>query len=96
MLPLLEDPPFVVPLSSTATPRSTTLTPLVGDQRAIARLIGLMLDRGGVSLSEAARRMGVSASDLRQYVHGRRRPSLYQVLRIAEATGTRLFAELPR
>jgi transcriptional regulator with XRE-family HTH domain len=97
MIPPPEEAPFVVPVSSPLpTSRNISLTPLICDERAIARLIGLMLDRGGLTISEAARRMGVSSSDLRQYIHGRRRPSLFQVLRIAQACGTRLLAEFPR
>ncbi len=98
MIPLPnEDPPFVVPgLSPASTPRSTTLTPLVLDERAIARLLELMIHRGGISVSETARRMGVSAQDIRQYIHGRRNPSLKQVLKFAEATGSRILVEFPK
>lgn len=97
MNPSPEEAPFVVPVSAPlATARSTTLTPLVLDERAIARLLALMLDRGGLTISECARRLGITPQGIRQYIHGRRRPSLLQVLKIAEACGSRLLVEFPR
>jgi transcriptional regulator with XRE-family HTH domain len=99
MLPLLpnEEAPFVVPVSSPIpTSRNISLTPLVLDERAIARLLELMLDRAGLTISEVARRLGVSPQAVRQYIHGRRRPSLLQVLKIAETCGARLLIEYPR
>jgi predicted transcriptional regulator len=96
MHPPLEAP-FVIPVSSPLpTSRSTTLTPLVLDERAIARLLALMLDRGGLTVSECARRLGITPQGIRQYIHGRRRPSLLQVLKIAETCGARILVEFPR
>jgi len=98
LLPLPnEDPPFVVPVSTLhSTPRSVSLTPLVLDERAISRLLELMISRGGLTVSEVARRMAVTPQAVRQYIHGRRSPTIKQLLKFAEATGSRILVEYAR
>lgn len=91
-----------VPLPSTsAVPsfRSTsTLTPLVCDERAIGRLLETLIDRAGLSIEEVARRMGVASSNtVRQYLAGRRsKPSLLWFIKLATLCGARVTVEFPR
>lgn len=76
---------------------STTLTPLVCDERAIARLLATILSKGGISVNEMARRIGVNTQSVRQYLHGRRcRPSLLWFVRFAELAGARVYIEFPK
>jgi DNA-binding transcriptional regulator YdaS (Cro superfamily) len=76
---------------------TTSLTPLVCDERAIARLLGALLSRGGLSVGEASRRLGVTTNSVRQYLHGRRnKPSLMWFVRFAEICGARVVVEWPR
>jgi hypothetical protein len=64
--------------------RSSPLTPVVCDERAIGRLLELLLSRSGLTVGEAARRMGVTSNTIRQYIAGRRsRPSLIWFVRLA-------------
>lgn len=83
--------------SSMPTFRSTTpLTPLVCDERAIARLLGLLLNKGGLTVEEASRRLGVTPNAVRQYLKGRRnKPSLIWFIRLVELCGGKVTLELP-
>lgn len=94
-----EQLPFIPMPSSTALPifkSSTPLTPLVCDERAIARLLATLLSRGGLSTREVARRMGVTPNAVRQYLRGRRnRPSLIWFIKLAELCGARVLVEFP-
>jgi transcriptional regulator with XRE-family HTH domain len=97
LIPLPSEAPLVVPVSSpNPTSRSISLTPFILDERAISRLLGTMLDRGGLTISECARRCAITPQGIRQYIHGRRRPSLMQVLKIADVCGARILVEFPR
>lgn len=94
------DAPLAVPMPSSSTIpsfRSTSsLTPLVCDERAIARLLELMLAKGGLSVNEAAKRMGVTSNAIRQYLRGRRtRPSLIWFIKMAELCGAKVSVEFP-
>lgn len=90
-----------VPLPSTSSiptfHSTSTLTPLVCDERAISRLLELILIRGGLSINEAARRLDVAPSSVRQYIRGRRkRPSLQWFIRLAELCGAKVVIEFPK
>jgi hypothetical protein len=87
----------VLPLRQTNPLRVTTsLHPLIHDERAVARLLEELLQKGGLTISGASRALGISAQTLRQYVHGpRRSPSLRWFLKLAEACGARVLIEFP-
>jgi hypothetical protein len=91
--------PFVLLPSSSNLPivkSSTPLTPLVCDERAIARLLATLLSRGGLSPGDAARQLGVTPNAVRQYIRGRRnKPSLIWFIRFAELCGARILVEFP-
>lgn len=92
-----EDPPFIGPASAPASvPRHAPFTPVVNDPRAISRLLETALSRAGLSISEAARRLDVSPQAIRQYVHGRRNPSLGQFLKLMDVCGARVSVEFQR
>jgi hypothetical protein len=75
---------------------SSTLTPVICDDRAIATLLELILIRGKVSIHEQARRLGVSPQCIRQYVNGRRsKPSLAWFIRFANTAGAKVTIEFP-
>ena len=84
--------------ASTATFHKTSpLTPVVCDRRAIARLLETLLDRAGISVREAATRLGMNDQSLRPYLKGRRtRPSLLWFLKFVEACGGKVYIEFPR
>jgi hypothetical protein len=91
--------PDILPYHSQNLPltRGThPLTPLVCDRRAMSNLLRALLDRAGISIMEASRRMGSSDQSLRQYLNGRRSaPSLYWFTRFVEACGGRIQVEMP-
>lgn len=91
---------FPVIPSSSALPsfRShTPLTPLVCDERVIARLLETLISRSGKSLGLLAQELGVTPNAVRQYVRGRRsRPSLIWFIRLAELCGAKVSIEFPR
>lgn len=94
------DPNPTVPMPSLGAVNlvrsSSPLTPVVCDDRAITRLLESILLRSGLTLSEAARRIGVHPSSLRQYINGRRtRPSLFWFARFTEVCGSHLVVEMP-
>lgn len=77
--------------------RNSTLTPVVCDERAISGLLELLLSKSGISISEAARRMGVTPSVIRQYLHGRRaKPSLLWFVRLCQACGAEVNVSFRR
>jgi hypothetical protein len=91
---------FYVPLPSSSNlpvvKSSSALTPLVCDERAISRLLATLMTRGGLSVSEMARRLGVGTNGVRQYLYGRRtRPSLIWFIKFAELAGARVYIEFP-
>lgn len=93
-------PPHHVPLPSLSTigaPNPTSsLTPVVCDERVIARLLDLILSRGGLTVVEAASRLGVHPNSIRQYLYGQRtKPSLKWFVRFAELCGARVMIEFP-
>jgi hypothetical protein len=101
----VESPDFAsfspVPLPSKASlpfiSNSPSLTPLVCDERAISRLLEMILERGGLTAGEAARRLGTNSNNVRQYVAGRRTsPGLMWFLKLAEVAGARVFIEFPK
>lgn len=85
-----------IPASSSATTRKpTSYLPLVADQRATSRLLERILERGGISVAECARRLGVSDSSLRQYTLGKRaNPSLQTFLKICAACEVKVMIEI--
>lgn len=102
MLPVQEGHPStgfspVPSVNSIPSINSTSpLTPLVCDERAIARLLEMIIQRGGLSTNEVAKRMGVTQNAVRQYIRGRRnRPSLIWFIRLAELCGARVVIEFP-
>jgi hypothetical protein len=90
---------FTITPSSSSVPlirSSAPLTPLVCDERVIQRLLGEIINKGGLTPNEVARRMGVSSNAIRQYLRGRRnRPSLIWFVRLAELCGARVLIEFP-
>lgn len=96
------DEPLIlpVPLPSLQTApiyrAHSSLTPVVCDERAISRLLELILIRSGLSISEVARRMCVTPNSVRQYINGRRsKPSLLWVVKFAETCGSHISIETP-
>lgn len=89
-----------VPIPSSAFPtfkQASLLTPVVCDERAIGRLLETLLHRSGMSIEEAARRLGVTSNTIRQYLSGRRtRPSLLWFVRLAALCGAKVTVEYPR
>ena len=75
---------------------SQSLTPVVCDERAIAKLLEQVIHKGGLSIGEASRRLGVTTNTVRQYLHGRRtRPSLQWFIRLCEVCGAKVTVEFP-
>lgn len=95
------DPYQFTPLPGGATgalsvKSNSTLTPLLCDERAIGRLLSSLLSKGGLSVGEASRRLGVSTQAVRQYLKGRRnKPSLLWFIRFADMCGARVILEFP-
>lgn len=84
-------------MSSHVLRGSSPLTPLICDERVIDRLLETLISRSGLSVSELARRLGVTTNAIRQYARGRRtRPSLIWFLRLAELCGARVTIEFPK
>lgn len=83
--------------ASIASFHSTSpLTPMVCDRRAITRLLGTLLEKAGISVGEASRRLGMNDQSLRPYLKGRRtKPSLLWFLKYVEACGGRVYIEFP-
>jgi hypothetical protein len=80
--------------SITSFRNKSSLTPVVCDERAIGRLLETLLSRGGLSISEASRRMGVTTQTIRQYLAGRRsRPSLLWFVKLASICGAKVTIE---
>jgi DNA-binding XRE family transcriptional regulator len=81
-----------LPLHSSHTP----LTRVVDDDRAIGRLLDLMISRAGLTLNETANRLGVSRQTLQAYVNGRApNPSLRWMLRLCSLCGAEIQIKLP-
>jgi hypothetical protein len=75
---------------------STSLTPVVCDERAISRLLGSILSRAGLTTIDIAMKMGVTPQSVRQYLAGRRcRPGLLWFIKFAELAGARVVLEWP-
>lgn len=86
-------PSFAYPV---APPPASYLTPLVCDERVIARLLDHLLSKAGLTVPEAARRLGIHPNSVRQYLYGQRtRPSLQWFVRFADLCGARLYIEFP-
>lgn len=92
-----DDGPAIVPMPATSPFRqSSILTPVVCDERAIGRLLETILHRSGMSIEEAARRLGVTSNSIRQYLAGRRRkPSLLWFVRLANLCGSSVEVRFP-
>lgn len=97
--PLSSVGPYVPVPSNSSIPlirTSSSLTTLVCDERVISRLLQTLLHKGGLSVGEAARRMGVTTNSIRQYIRGRRnRPSLIWFIKFAELCGAKIIIEFP-
>lgn len=69
---------------------------VLSDERAVQRLVELLLEKAGLSQAEAARRMGIASQSLNQYKISRRaRPSLQWLARLAEVCGAKIIVEFP-
>jgi hypothetical protein len=76
--------------------KTSPLTPMVCDRRAITRLLGTLLEKAGISVGEASRRLGMNDQSLRPYLKGRRtKPSLLWFLKYVEACGGKVYIEFP-
>jgi lambda repressor-like predicted transcriptional regulator len=94
------DGPALVPIpASSSIPAfksTSTLTPVVCDERAIGRLLETILHRSGLSIEEVSRRMGVTSNTIRQYLAGRRsRPSLLWFVKVAGLCGATVTVQFP-
>lgn len=93
-------PTFSVVPSTSSFPTfrsSSSLTPLVCDERAIARLLETLISRSGMSIGLVADRMGVTTNAIRQYMRGRRtKPSLIWFIRLVEICGGSVKIEFPK
>lgn len=89
--------PIIPSLSSFPQFKSTTpLLPLIGDERAIQRLLGILLKRADLTAAEAARRLGMTPQTIGQYLRGeRKRCSLYMFLKLVEICGGKVQLEFP-
>jgi hypothetical protein len=89
--------PSVLPIRLDSPLRvSTSLHPLIHDPRAVARLLEEMLQKGGVTISGAAKALDISPQAIRQYIKGpRRSPGLQWFLKLAELCGCRVLIEFP-
>lgn len=87
----LDGASIMVPLPSTAATSSNLsfpLTPVVCDDRAISKLLEVVLSKGGRTIPGVARELGVGDNAIRQYIRGYRvNPSLKWFLRFAEICG---------
>lgn len=81
-----------IPASASSSP----LTPVICDERAISRLLETLLWRAGLTVSEAARRLGVDPSSVREHTSGRTsRPSLLWFVKFAAICGANLTIQMP-
>lgn len=89
--------PILPSLSSFPQFKSTSpLTPLIGDERAIQRLLGTLLKRADLTAAEVARRLGCAPQTVGQYLRGeRKRISLYWFLKLVEVCGGKVQIEFP-
>lgn len=79
---------------------SSTLTPLVCDERAVTKLLWLILSKGGLSVREISRRLGVTPQSVRTYLadQGKRKassPGLLWFVKFADAAGAKVTIEFP-
>jgi len=87
------------PIPSVAQVSSPFLSVAVvlSDERAVPRLVELLIERSGLSQAEIARRMGIQSQSLNQYKIARRsRPSLQWLARLAETCGAKILVEFPQ
>ena len=105
--PLIEQPapaavsiPFV-PIPSNGLNRSipsagqSSFTPLVGDQRAINRLLESIIHRAGKTVAGVAKELGTSPNNVSQYINGRRAPGLMWFLKVCAICGVAVKIDLP-
>lgn len=94
----LPSPPFVpAPPPSLPSPSPHVRMMLTTDGYAIRGLLEVLLRKAGISLSECARRLGVSRESLRHYrSKPSPNPSLKWVLRLASVCGARIYIEFDR
>lgn len=95
--------PAPVPIPSQSSAASTSQTPLsprlvavVPDEKGVHDRIEQLLAWSGLTLTEAAERLGVRKQSLHQYIMGRRsNPSVLWLARFCTAVGARVMIELP-
>lgn len=93
--------PVVLPLSispalESARPNPTSSARLILDDRALARLLEIMIRRSGLSLTEVAEQMGIGRKAVEKYVYRERtNPSLKWLLRFAGVCGAELTISFP-
>lgn len=86
-------PPFHTPPVPTSTRK---LVPVLYDDATIVALISKVLDRSPFSIKQLADQLGITRSAIYQYRAGRRpHPSVQWLVRLVEATGGRVWIELP-
>jgi DNA-binding XRE family transcriptional regulator len=89
--------PLVMPFQNAAGKVHPTLTPVVNDDRALARLLEVVLARGGFSVRSAAQALGVTDEAVRQYTRGRRsNPSIKWFLNLCQLCGCKVFVSFER
>lgn len=86
--------PMAAPSRSTGpTGRRLVVT---SSRESVTNMLGLIVERSGMSQAEIARQMGIRPQSLNQYLTSRRsNPAMTWLARLAEVVGARLVVEWP-
>lgn len=87
--------PSSPPLARAQPP--TSLTSAIIDADGISRLLGALLETSGLTVTQAAERLGFSRNSVRMYTSGLRpNPTLKTFCRMIELFGARVWIEYPK
>lgn len=87
--------PIGVPSNPASLYTPTAITRVVDDDRAIQRLLEIIIERAGLTSQAAAERLGMDKRSLYPYIKGQRSPSLKWLLRLCRLCGAELQVKLP-
>lgn len=90
--------PVILPSSPPVykTNPPTSLTSAILDTDGISRLLGALLSHSGLSVTDAALRLGLTRNAVRAYTSGNRpNPTLRTFLRLVDLLGARVWVEWP-
>lgn len=87
--------PIGVPSNPSSLYTPTSLTRVIDDDRAIQRLLEIIIERAGLTGNAAASRLGMTRQSLQPYLNGRRSPSLKWLLRLCQLCGAEVQIRLP-